>query len=179
MHKSPTTLDIVTLVIAIGALVISAVALTWQIVQHYLLGARVSVELLWGRLDQGAVVVGPIKDGSLETIQRQGFQNPVFAIRGRNWGRLAVDITGYWVSIDSGVAVSATDLQINEDLPHRLRAGSRVTFYCPMGQLISTALTTSSEVERQSQCKLRGTLELGTGKTVHGDWQTIIGLPRL
>jgi hypothetical protein len=114
----------------------------------------------------------------LESIRRQGFPAPVFAVRGRNWGRLAVDITGYWVSIDGGLAVSNPEWHLNEDLPYRLRDGSRVTFYCPMGQVISAALA-SSEVEQQSQCKLRGTLELGTGKTVHGDWQTIIDLPRL
>jgi hypothetical protein len=178
MDQSPTALDLVTLGIAVSALVVSVVALTWQIVQHYLLGARVSVELLWGEFGQEGIVVGPIGDGSLESIRRQGFPAPVFAVRGRNWGRLAVDITGYWVSIDGGLAVSNPEWHLNEDLPYRLRDGSRVTFYCPMGQVISAALA-SSEVEQQSQCKLRGTLELGTGKTVHGDWQTIIDLPRL
>jgi hypothetical protein len=141
-------------------------------VQHYLLGARVSVELLWGGLGQGAVVVAPITDGSLQSIQRQGFPDPVFAVRGRNRGRQPVDITGYSVSIDTGFAVSNPGWQINEDLPYPLRAGSTVTFYSPIDQVMA-AVHASSEVMNQSQVKLRGTLELGTGKPVHGGWHTL------
>jgi hypothetical protein len=165
-------LDIVTLAIAVSALLLSVVALTWQVVQHYLVGDRVSVELMWGGFGQDGVVVGPISEGSLESIHWQGFSDLLFAVRGRNWGRQAVDITGYSVSIDSGLSVSAAGSPMNPSLPHRLEAGSRVDFYVPINQVLA-AVDASSEVVQQSHGKLRGTLDLGSGKTVLGGWQTL------
>jgi succinate dehydrogenase/fumarate reductase flavoprotein subunit len=42
---------------------------------------------------------------------------------------------------------------------------------------VMRARQASTEVMEQSQGRLRATLDLGTGKTVHGAWQTI-ALPR-
>ena len=169
MGNSPTALDITTLVIAVLGFLVSGISLTWQVLQHVLSGDRVSVELLWGGFREGAVVVGPIHAGSLDSAVSQGFTELIFAIRGRNKGRQAVDVTGYQVSIDGGFSYSLPGWHPNPTPPHRLEAGSSVTFYVPMGDVLAT-IDATREVIGGTKGGLRGTLDLGTGKTVHSDW---------
>ena len=173
MGNSPTALDIVTLVIAVLGFLVSGISLTWQVLQHVLSGDRVSVELLWGGFREGAVVVGPIHAGSLDSAVSQGFTELIFAIRGRNKGRQAVDVTGSQVSIDGGFSYSLPGWHPNPTTPHRLEPGSSVTFYVPMADVLAT-IDATREVIGGTNGDLRGTLDLGTGKTVHSDWHKLV-----
>jgi len=169
----PTTLDLVTLVIAVLGLLVSGIALTWQVLQHVLSGDRVYVELLWGGFRNGAVAVGPIRGASLDSMVSQGFTEFIFAVRGRNKGRQAVDVTGYQVSIDGGFSYSLPGWHPNPATPHRLEPGSSVTFYVPMPDVIA-AIDATHEVIGGTSSNLRGTLDLGTGKTVHSGWRELV-----
>ena len=66
------------------------------------------------------MVVGPIHAGSLDSAVSQGFTELIFAIRGRNKGRHAVDVTGYRVSLDGGFSYSLPGWHPNPSTPHRL-----------------------------------------------------------
>lgn len=159
-----TPLQIVTLVIAILGLVVSVIALTWQIVAWRLTGSIVKVELLAGALGRGAAVCGPMDSFRPDNLVREGFQAMVFVIRARNVGRIAVDVT-HW-----SVATSKPDswqymlpgFQPNPSLPHRLEAGSSVDFYVPMREVFA-AFYAASKVSRV-QKRIEGCITLATGQ---------------
>jgi hypothetical protein len=136
--------------------------LLWQIVAWRLTGSVVKVELLAGGVGNGAVVSGAIATFNPQSIVRQGFNELVFVVRARNVGRMAVDITHWSVTTESGWGYSVPGLALNPDLPRRLEAGSVQDFYAPMRETVAAFEAASSVGGRHNQ--IRGTVTLGTGQ---------------
>ncbi|GAC1445135.1 MAG: hypothetical protein NVSMB55_24440 [Mycobacteriales bacterium] len=107
--SGPTALDIITLGIAVAGLVVAMIGLTWQVLQHRLTGSVVVVELLAGALGRGGAATGPIDTFDASMFASQGFTTPILAIRGRNRGRLAVDVTGWDVLPAMALATPVRD----------------------------------------------------------------------
>jgi hypothetical protein len=156
-----TVLDIMTLAIAVAGLLIATISLTWQVVQHRLTGSVVRVELLAGAFGRGGVATGPIAGFNMRTLAGQGFNDPVLAVRGRNIGRLAVDVTGWDIYTGDGFGYTLPGYGPNPTLPYRLEPGSTVTFYCPLADV--RALFDSKQSIGRTDSRLRGSLTLGTG----------------
>lgn len=134
-----------TLVVAIIALVVAVVGLTWQIVQFLLAGGRVSVELRIGATNGSMVVAGTAGQVSqdFEVHARQGLDIPVLGVLVRNRGRLAVSITGWEVVFDGdgGGSISTLDWQVNagHPLPFRLEPGAEVSWFSRLDQVAAGA----------------------------------------
>lgn len=158
-------MDVVTLVIAVLGLVLSVASLCWQVAQHRLSGPRVRAELLWGGMAHDRVVTGPLR-GSLEAFSHAGVTTAIIAVKGRNHGRLPIDVTDFTVEIEGGGGYSLAGWRPNPPLPHRLEAGSEVAFYVPMGQ-IETAVRVSGSSYRG---RLRGRLDLASGDPAFSGW---------
>ncbi|GAA4726316.1 hypothetical protein GCM10023350_06310 [Nocardioides endophyticus] len=157
-------MTIFAVVLAILSLVVSAISLTWQVVQHNLSGARVKVELLLGAMRGSQLVSGPFHTVRLEDLADQGFDSFVVVVRGRNRGRMPVDVTGFDVAIDSGASFGFPGWNINPTLPHRLEPGSSATFCIPLENI--DKLVRVSNQTLGSTRLVRGRLDLGTGQTV-------------
>lgn len=170
---SVTALDVVTLGIAVTGLVVAVVGLTWQVVQHRLTGSVVRAELLVGAIGPGGTAVGPPKSvDQLPMMREQGLDEAVIAVRGRNVGRLAVDVTHWEVGAGDGLSFSLPGYGRNPALQHRLEPGAVVTFYCPMAR-VKTMLDVKAELGRTDR-RVRAVLTLGTGKQVQSDWERFL-----
>lgn len=162
--SGPTALDIITLGIAVAGLVVAVIGLTWQVVQHRLTGSVVVVELLAGALGRGGAATGPIGTFDASMFASQGFTTPILAIRGRNRGRLAVDVTGWDVLTGDGFGYTLPGFGPNPQVPHRLEPGAAVTFYCPLADV--AALFATKRTVGKTDERVRGSLSLGTGEVV-------------
>jgi hypothetical protein len=166
-------MTVATLVIAVVGLVLSAVSVTWQVLQHRLSGPRVRVELLWGGIGGGRVVTGPIR-GTLDSFAG-GFPNsqavePIAAVRGRNIGRLPVDVTAFAVEFDGGHSVGFPGWNLNPTSPHTLKPGSAVVFYLPLNLVDATIRAGHDNLRSHGQ--IRGSLDLATGGDATSPWVT-------
>lgn len=159
-----TALDTVTLVVAVAGLLIATISLTWQIIQHRLTGSVIRVELLAGAFGRGGVATGPIAGFNMRSLASQGFNDPVFAVRGRNVGRLAVDVTSWDIYTGDGFGFTLPGYGPNPALPYRLEPGSTVTFYCPVADV--RALFDGKKAIGETDSRARGSLTLGTGAIV-------------
>lgn len=160
-------MDVVTLVIAVAGLALAAVSLTWQVVQHRLSGARVKAELLWGGRGPARIISGPIR-GDLRQLAGAGVTEAIIGVRGRNVGRLAVDITDFAIELDCGMSYSLPGWQVNPATPHRLEPGSVVAFYVPLEDVNATIEAVRGIQEYRG--KIRGRLGLGSGETATTPW---------
>ena len=167
MTDTVSGLDIATLVIAVAGLVTAAVSLSWQVVVHRLTGSRVRVELVMGALAGDAYVSGPAATFDPASLIAQGFGPLVVGVRGRNVGRLAVDITHWDIYTGDGFGYTLPGYPLNPNLPHRLEPGSTVTFLYPIDHV--RALITSKAAIGKTDQRIRGALSLGTGDVCHSD----------
>ena len=158
-------MSVVTLVIAVLGLVLSVVSIGWQIAQHVLSGPRVGVELLWGGMGSDRVATGPVR-GSLDAFRHAGVSEPIYAVKGRNRGRLPIDVTGFTVEMEGAGGYSVAGWRPNPTLPHRLDSGSEVAFYVPL-----TDMTKAIEVlGERYRGRLRGRLDLASGSAAFSEW---------
>lgn len=157
-------MHIVTLVIAVLGLVLALASLGWQVAQHVLSGPRVSVELLWGGMGADRVVAGPVQ-GNLDSFRYAGVTQPIFSVKGRNRGRLPVDVTGYTVEMEGAGGYGLAGWAPNPSLPHRLDSGSEVAFYVPLEDIQRAV-----EALDRYRGRLRGRLDLASGTAAHSDW---------
>jgi hypothetical protein len=160
-------MDVVTLVIAVGGLALSAVSLTWQVVQHRLSGSRVKAELLWGGRGPDRIISGPVR-GDLRQLRGAGVTETIMGVRGRNVGRLPVDITDFAIELDGGMSYSLPGWQVNPSTPHRLEPGSVASFYVPLDDVNATIEAVRGIQEYGG--RIRGRLGLGNGETAASPW---------
>jgi len=99
LDSSPSTLDIVTLIVAIVGVVFACASLAWQAASFVLSGSRVRVKLRRGALKRDSSgrlirVQGQLspKQSDLEVLRQQGFTDDVLIIEVRNVGRMAVSV---------------------------------------------------------------------------------------
>ena len=138
----------------------SIVALTWQIVAWRLSGSVVKVDLLGGAVGDGGIVSGPLPV-NFDKLMKDGFELPVYVIRARNVGRLAVNITHWTLSTDGGFGFAVNSFRPNPALPHRLEVGADVSFYVPVAEALHAFRAVSNAIKTQK--RMKGKITLATG----------------
>lgn len=164
-----TSIEIITLVIAVFAAVVSVASLTWQVAEWRLSGHRVKVDLLLGAMGRGGLATGKM-GADLRTVMRQGFTDLTVVVRAKNVGRQPVTLTGYDVGFGSGFALSSHAEPMNPDFPFRLETGTSVDFFTPLDH-VAAAIDATRGIGRTGQLRMRGRVTLATGKTIHGPWE--------
>jgi hypothetical protein len=163
-----STLDIITLVVAIAGLGLAVASLIWQAATFVLSGSRVKIQLKRGFLGspQG---VGPVSrvtaplDATADhaaTMAAQGFHQELLVVDVRNVGRLPVDITSVDGYLSSGWGFSEPGLY-NEQLPYRLEPGSKQAWHVPI-EYFRKALVMRGIASEEAFM----VVGLGTGKAV-------------
>ena len=144
--SEPTTLDLITLVIAILGLVASVVALVWQVLSWRMSGSRVKVE---GR---HAVIV-PDDEGI-----------HVLAVNAHNIGRIQVSVTGWGFSYPNKTHIPGHAYQpmawINPKVPHTLEPGHSASWHLPIDVVKKAALDQGYDLP----VSVVPLVHLGTGK---------------
>jgi hypothetical protein len=97
--SSPSTLDIITLIVAIFGVALASGSLAWQTASFVLSGSRVRVNLRRGAMRRGipgetARIAGPREpsESDHDMMRRQGFTHEVLIVEVRNIGRMAVSV---------------------------------------------------------------------------------------
>lgn len=129
--SGPTTLDIVTLVVAIFGALMGLAALVWQIAQHSLTGARVRVELKSAMLGPGGAVVAPQDQAwrQADQIRPNGYSTPAYAVTVINRGRFPATVESVSFVVGGGLGYRPVADLIGPELPHRIEGGSAGTWY--------------------------------------------------
>ncbi len=158
----------VTLVIAVVGVTLSALSLGWQAATFVLTGGRVKAELRTGATDGRTHVTIPAadagKEGEPPAIQAKGFNQVVIAVQVRNVGRLPVWVTDLSVGARGSWLTSAGGW-LGVPLPHRLEAGAMQTWAvdaAPVRALVA-ALSRKVAIEKLT---VRAKVGLGTGHAV-------------
>lgn len=160
------------LLVACTSLVVSGLALGWQVAMWLLNGGRVRTRLMHGILGRGGVAVGPVKrDGrplDLEAMRSQGWDGPeVLGIEVTNTGRARIQVTGYGIQQGSrGMSVKyPAGNHLSPELPSWVEPGSSATWYSELtdGTALIYALNLS---QKPGTRELRMTVALGTGKNI-------------
>ncbi|SMD24201.1 hypothetical protein [Lentzea albidocapillata] len=174
MHKAADAvngLQIATFVVAVVAIVMSALTLTWQVANYLLTGGRPKVELRVGAIhESGQLVHGPVRNLSAEWAQRharQGFTRPVLVVQVRNVGRLPVTIAEWSVTAEpAGAAFQPIGESIGPDLPYKLEPGASETWALEL-HTVETLVSVTAETFEVAKGKttVRGKVGLGDGRT--------------
>lgn len=162
-------MQVATFVVAVLGLAISAVSMTWQVTSHVLTGRRVRTVLLQGALNpaRGMVTTPHANKRDVELLASQGFNQPIIAVRVANIGRMPVTVKRWGlVGEPKSFTLWPTAMTIGEPLPFRLEAGESETWAVDMGEVhrFVTASAAAFEIP-VSQVRVRGTVELGDGRT--------------
>lgn len=166
-ESSPSTLDVVTLIVAILGIVLAGASLAWQAASFMLAGSRVRVKLRRGALRRGASgglarLAGPLdpSESDYEMMRQQGFTDDVLIAEVRNVGRMAVSVESVSLDAEDGWGFAHPGDPENPALPHRLEAGSRQSWHVAIPPL-------QKVVDRDKKArKAWMTVELGTGKAL-------------
>ena len=135
-----------TLAVAIAGLVVAVSSLVWQAVSWSYTGARVRV-----RVSNGITAYGP------EPVV-------VAIVEANNLGRSAVEITGWGLVLSGGgTFVMPRALPGNTATPSTLAGGHRASVLVPFGYLARPEVLTEDPI------RVRGFVDLGTGKRVTSD----------
>lgn len=166
-EPSPSTLQIVTLIVAIVAVALACASLAWQGASFVLSGSRVRVKLRRGAIRRGlpggtARIAGPLNPrlDDYEIMRRQGFTDEVLIVEVRNVGRMAVSVESVSLDADDGWGFAHPGDPENATLPHRLEAGSRQSWHIALEPLQAIV-----DLDRKVR-KAWMTVELGTGKAL-------------
>lgn len=161
---STSTLDFITLGLAILGVGLAALSLGWQAATFYLSGSRVRVTMHRGALRRefGATtrMTGPVtaSDRDIERMREQGFDHDVVVAIVRNRGRLAVSVDGVTATSRDGWGFARLADPENPSLPFRLEPGAKETWHVDLEPLQMLA---DGDNESREVFML---VELGTGK---------------
>ncbi len=138
------------------------------------LGRGLAEELAAGGatvLVHGATRGGAPEPKMLTQFFKRGFTSVVFVALVRNKGRTPIAIEKVCASLDDGVTFFETDTPRGTDpLPHKLEGLSSSTWYVRSDALVATARVIRGN---EATAKVRMSVSLGTGKTIHSDWKRI------
>lgn len=156
------------LLVACFSLIVSGLALGWQVAMWLLNGGRVKAHLRHGVVGRGGVASGPVhRDGrrrDIASLRSQGWEGPeVLGVQVINTGRARVQVTAF------GIRQGGQSMSINYPssnafspaLPAWIEPGSSETWYAAVDD--GTALIAAAG---HSSNDLRMTITLGTGKSV-------------
>lgn len=144
----PETMRLVTLAIAILALVVSSAALVWQIASWRRTGSFVKVE------NRGGFTMHPV--GMSPGLPPGKF----LRITARNVGRAPVDVEGWWFEVKGSDDAFVTPIQAwwqGPALPYRLDAGQSQAWWIHEEGLLDA-------VKDGAVVRVSGAVSLGTGK---------------
>lgn len=136
------------LVLSIIALCISIAALTWQLVEHLLTGARVKVGTVWS-----------LPVGGLDYLPQ------CLTITARNVGRFPASVRSVGIALpdDRHAVISPFFVpEMSDDLPLRLEPGDEASWSVPDDRIEALAR------ENGPVSAWRAFVTLGTGKRKHG-----------
>jgi hypothetical protein len=163
VNDGVSTLDVVTLVVAIIGALTGVASLVWAMVAHLTTGVRAAVELSCGwvtpdsflSFDPATVKQRPFGEGVTG--------RPVFGVTVRNRGRLPLVVTSL------GVGTTAVSLLRFEDpysppLPHELGVSAEATWFAPAHDLVT--LLAASQHAKLPTTELQASARLGTGKSI-------------
>lgn len=160
------------LLVACLSLVLSGLALGWQVALFLLNGGRVRTQLKHGVFGQGRVAAGPVKmDGQrlqLSSLRAQGWTGPeVLGVEVTNTGRARVQITAFGIRQGrKGIAAYyPSGNSYSPTLPAWIEPGSSSTWYAEL-QDGAALIHATGRVGRRGVNELRMTITLGTGKAI-------------
>lgn len=162
----PTTLDLVTLAIAVFAAITSVAALVWQIASFRLTGARVKVDLKIAWLGSGGAAVGVPGTWQPGVSPSPSVHLECLAVHVRNEGRMPASITGWWVKIGPGQLGYVESLW-NKPVPHRLDGGEENTWFVERAQVLGVARAFKRDhLNRDGTVTVRAGAATGAGKSI-------------
>jgi hypothetical protein len=153
------------LIVAIVSLVLAAGSLAWQAASFALSGARVKVALRHGAVGPGGALTSQPGKFDVRRAAEEGFTLEVLAIEIINVGRMGVSVTRIGTRFSNGMGFFETTNRLNPGLPFRLDPQTNQTFYVSM-EPVRAAVYSAQEVLGAGVVRVRGTVELGNGKTV-------------
>lgn len=179
-ESDTTTLDVVTLAIAIAiaGVLLAALSLGWQAATFFLSGSRVKTTLRLGalrrELGMTTRMTGPLNmtESAAALIRDQGFTEPVLVVEVRNRGRLAVSVEDVTATTDDGFGFNRMADPENPPVPYRLEPGAKESWHVDVRPLQMLA-------ESDPKPRLvRMAVELGNGKVVLTKQTLRLGPPR-
>ena len=163
-----TTLDIVTLVVAVFGALLGLAALVWNIAEFRLAGPRVKVAI------KAAVISKAMEDAitGLEAVWTQNFDPRIneraVAIWVRNVGRFPTSIETYRVDVAEGYAFTDTQSLVGPPVPHRLEAGEAATWYIGF-DAVRAAKGAVEDTMKLKDRPLRASVFLGDGRRIESE----------
>jgi hypothetical protein len=134
-EASPSTLDFVTLGVAIFGVSLAALSLSWQAATFFLSGSRIRVRIRHGavRGDQTRVSF-PINasESDVAYLRKQGYTKDVAVAEVRNRGRLAISVESVSIKTHDKYGFAVLEDPENPALPFRLEPGAMQTWHVPI-----------------------------------------------
>jgi hypothetical protein len=174
MAKETSSLEIVTLVVAILGVLLALASLVWQAATFVLSGSRVRLLLRQGALKRmagGTVrISGPLQPtaSDCEVMRSQGFEEPVLIVEVRNRGRMAVSVEDIAAVSEDGWGFKRAEDPENPSLPHRLEPGAKQAWHVELA--VFQALVDKDRKPRKAWM----TVELGTGRVMRTKQSTLV-----
>ncbi|WP_420366969.1 hypothetical protein [Curtobacterium sp. L1-20] len=161
------------LLVSCFSLVVSGLALGWQVAMWLLNGGRVRVRLMHGVIGHGGVAVGPVRRNNRlldhSAMRAQGWNGPdVLGIEVTNTGRARIQVTGFGIRQgNKGMSVNyPSGNAISPALPAWIEPGSSVTWYGELADGTALIYATAQNPAASGPRELRMSVSLGTGKSV-------------
>lgn len=158
--------------IASMSLIVSGLALGWQVAIWQLNGARVRVTLKNGVFGPDSVVAANVNRsgrlGDMASMRGQGWTGPdVLAIEVTNVGRQRAKVVRYGFHQAKGLpSVGYNNPGVfNPSLPAWIEPGESMTWYAELYDAVRLVRATKA-VQRASAGRVHMYVELGTGKTL-------------
>jgi hypothetical protein len=167
--SAPTTLELITLVVAIFGAITGAAAIAVQVGQFIVAGPRVRVSVLPGFYGVAGNLVGPAggyPGGKNWSNRVEGFDVPAVIVEVRNIGRMPTDIETWDLEVGGGMRISLHNLPAhNAPLPYRLEAKAQRRWFVPLDTVRATVRASETVVGRETRFVV-GRVILGDGRTV-------------
>ena len=157
--------DLVTLVIAAIGAVTGVAALAIAVIQYYLSGPRIAVEVCAARLGSRGRLVGGSSWSSADSETLSAHPGLGVAVMAINRGRMPTSISSW--GVDVGAGHSYQELEVlggNPDLPARIEAGERLTFIAELSN-VAAASRIAGRTPGQKHKTVYGTVTRSDGQT--------------
>lgn len=162
--------DHTALILAVVGIALSSLSLGWQIAQWLMAGARVRVDVEVGMMNASGAMLGRPGAVDFEQFRRQGIDRPVVALVVRNKGRFAVDLQRYTLQTTNKIVYQQLDMEANPKVPFRLEGHSQTRFFTDAANVIAMLALAERAVGAPKPMKIRGLVELATGREAESDW---------
>jgi hypothetical protein len=171
--KGTSSLEILTLVVAIVGVSLALASLAWQAATFVLSGSRVRLTLRRGALRRTVGGVARMSGLQLSAsdyavMHKQGFTEEILLVEVRNRGRMAVSVEDVSATTEDGWGFQRAADPENPSLPHRLEPGAKETWHIELS-VFQHLVNTDGK-----QRKVWMRVELGTGKVLRTKQATLV-----